>query len=246
VLLLTGTEPSLKKELVMLPVTTSTTNTTTTTLTPAAVTLTPVPVANLMPPEYNNKPPTVAVDPLAQMPLIVTTSTNIVSTPVTMHLGFDMSLPASPPTQSQQHSSNGFTHVASIPAMQPIKAEPSPPYGGYNNGMQMATGVPSIFDPLPATSLATTVMQNQMAKKEEKTVLPIVIQPTVNKPVNDGESVSICLWHVIRNLIIYKHAVLPGLPKKRLMYVNCTPPNQTSGNQSKHSLSSYENSDPLI
>jgi hypothetical protein len=76
--------------------------------------------------------------------------------------------------------------------MQPIKAEPSPPFGGYNNGMQMATGVPSIFDPLPATSLATTVIQNQMVKKEEKPVLPVVIQPTVNKPVNDGESAYRC------------------------------------------------------
>ncbi|XP_023724290.1 homeotic protein female sterile isoform X7 [Cryptotermes secundus] len=182
------TEPSLKKEPIMLPVTTST-NTTTTTAAPtvaSTVTLTPVPVANLMPPEYNNKPSTVPVDPLAQMPMIVTTASSIVSTPITMHPGFDMSLPASPPTP-QQHSSNGFTHVASIPAMQPVKTEEqSPPLGGYNNGMQMATGVPSIFDPLPATSLATTIMQNQVVKKEEKQVLPIVIQPTANKPVSDG------------------------------------------------------------
>jgi hypothetical protein len=122
------------------------------------------------------------------MPLIVTTSTSIVSTPVTLHPGFDMSMPASPPTQPQQHSSNGFAHVASIPAVQPIKAEePSPPLGGYSNGVQMATGVPSIFDPLPATSLATTMMQNQVVKKEEKPLLPIAVQPTVNKPVNDGE-----------------------------------------------------------
>jgi hypothetical protein len=111
--------------------------------------------------------------------------------------GFDMSLPASPPTP-QQHSSNGFTHIASIPAMQPIKTEePSPPLGGYNNGMQVATGVPSIFDPLPATSLATTVMQNQVVKKEEKQVLPIAMQPTANKPVGDGKSVSMHLYPVV-------------------------------------------------
>jgi hypothetical protein len=118
-----------------------------------------------------------------------------------MHPGFDMSLPASPPAP-QQHSSNGFAHVASIPAMQPIKTEePSPPLGGYNNGMQMATGVPSIFDPLPATSLATTVMQNQAVKKEEKQVLPIVMQPTANKPVSDGKSVSMHPYPVVIRIL---------------------------------------------
>jgi hypothetical protein len=59
--------------------------------------------------------------------------------------------------------------------------------------MQMATGVPSIFDPLPAASLANTVMQNQVVKKEEKPVLPTVMQPTANKPVSDGESACICV-----------------------------------------------------
>jgi hypothetical protein len=78
--------------------------------------------------------------------------------------------------------------------MQPVETEPSPPLGGYNNGMQMATGVPSIFDPLPATTLATTVIPSQVVKKEEKPVLPNVMQPTANKPVSDGE--SICLYTV--------------------------------------------------
>jgi hypothetical protein len=57
--------------------------------------------------------------------------------------------------------------------------------------MQMATGVPSIFDPLPPTTLATTVIPSQVLKKEEKPGLPTVMQPTANKPVSDGESTCV-------------------------------------------------------
>lgn len=187
----------MKKDSVTLPVMSTNTTTTVAPTIASTVTLTPVPVANLMPPEYN-KPPAVPVDPLGQAPLIVTTASSIVSAPITMHPGFDMSMPASPPLPQQQpqqsqqqpqqqHSSNGFTHVPSISAVQPIKGEPSSPLGAYNNGLQMATGVPSIFDPVPPNSLATTVMPSQAIKKEEKPVLPTVVQPTANKPVGDGE-----------------------------------------------------------
>ncbi|XP_069676900.1 homeotic protein female sterile isoform X3 [Periplaneta americana] len=190
---------SVKKEPVTHPsiaVTTSTNNiTTTVSAVVSTVTLTPVPTASLMPPEFNNKPanalPPVApisapVDPLAsnlpaQIPPTVTTTSNIVSAPITMHPGFDLS-----PSALQQHSSNGFSHVTNMPAVQPIKEESSPPLGGYNNGVQMATGVPSIFDPLPATSLAPTVMSTQVLKKEEKPVLSSIQQPTSHKPMNDG------------------------------------------------------------
>jgi hypothetical protein len=104
-----------------------------------------------------------------------------------MHPGFDMSMPASPPIPQPQHSTNGFPHVPSISAVQVIKGEPSSPLGGYN-GMQMATGVPSIFDPVPPNSIATTVMPSQAIKKEEKQVLPAVVQSAApNKPVGDGE-----------------------------------------------------------
>jgi hypothetical protein len=93
-----------------------------------------------------------------------------------------------PQQQQQQHSTNGFPHVTSISAVQVIKGEPSSPLGGYNNGVQMATGVPSIFDPVPPNSVATTVMPSQAIKKEEKPVLPAVVQPPApNKPVGDGE-----------------------------------------------------------
>jgi hypothetical protein len=51
----------------------------------------------------------------------------------------------------------------------------------------MATGVPSIFDPVPPNSLVTAVMPSQAVKKEEKPVLPAVVQPAANKPVGDGE-----------------------------------------------------------
>jgi len=125
------------------------------------------------------------------VPPIVTTASSIVTAPITMHPGFDMSMPASPPMPQQQpqqqHSTNGFPHVPSITAVQAIKGEPSSPLGGYNNGIQMATGVPSIFDPVPPNSLATTVMPSQTIKKEEKPVLPAVVQPAANKPVGDGE-----------------------------------------------------------
>ncbi|KAJ9590383.1 hypothetical protein L9F63_016574, partial [Diploptera punctata] len=139
-------------------------------------TVTPVATATLIKPEFNNKPinvlPPVApisapvVDPLAtnmpgQMPPVVTTASNIVSPAITMHPGFDMSMPSSPP----QHSSNGL----------------SP----YNNGVQMATGVPSIFDPLPPpTTITNTTMASQTVRKEEKPV--VVPQPVPSKPVPDN------------------------------------------------------------
>jgi hypothetical protein len=57
----------------------------------------------------------------------------------------------------------------------------------------MATGVPSIFDPVPANSVATTVMPSQAVKKEEKQVLQAVVQPAANKPIGDGESAVVCV-----------------------------------------------------
>jgi bromodomain-containing protein 4 len=134
-------EPAVK-EPIMLRVTS--TNTTTTTAAPAVastLTLAPVPVANQMPPEYNNNTTTAPVDHPAQVPLIADTL-------IIVHPGFGMSPPTSPPTP-QQHSSDGFPHVASIPAMQPTNREPSPLLGAQNHGMQMAKSMPSIFDPLP-------------------------------------------------------------------------------------------------
>jgi hypothetical protein len=90
------------------------------------------------------------------------------------------------PQPQPHHSTNGFPHVPSISAVQAIKGEPSSPLGGYN-GMQMATGVPSIFDPVPPNSIAAT-MPSQAIKKEEKPVLPAVVQSVApNKPVGDGE-----------------------------------------------------------
>jgi hypothetical protein len=193
---LTATEPKVpvKKDSVTLPVMSTNSTTTVAPTIASTMTLTPVAVANLMPPEYN-KLPAVPIDPLGQASLIVTTASSIVSAPITMHPGFDLSMSASPPMpQQQQHSSNGFPHVPSISAVQAtIKEEPSSPLGGYNNGIQMATGVPSIFDPVPANSLATTVVPSQAIKKEEKPVLLAVVQPTAYKPVGDGESAVVCV-----------------------------------------------------
>jgi hypothetical protein len=129
-------------EPIMLLVTTST-NTTTTTAAPrvaSTMTLAIVPVANQIPPDYN-KTTTAPVDFPEQVPLIADTF-------ITVHPGFGMSPPTSAPTP-QQHSSNGFPHVASIPAMQPTNREPSTPLGEQNHGMQMEKYRPSIFDPLP-------------------------------------------------------------------------------------------------
>lgn len=140
-------------------------------------TVTPVPTASLMPPEYNNKPinvlppvtpiSTPVVDPLAtnlpaQMPPVVTTASNIVNPAITMHPGFDMSMPSSPP----QHSSNGL----------------SP----YHSSVQMATGVPSIFDPIPPNSMVNTTMPSQTIKKEEKPILSPMMQPAPSKPIGDN------------------------------------------------------------
>ena len=170
-------EPVAKKEPVAVVTTTAAPAAAAVTTPVVTATVTPVPTASLMPPEYNNKPvnvlPPVApisapvVDPLAtnlpaQMPPVVTTASNIVNPAITMHPGFDMSMPSSPP----QHSSNGL----------------SP----YNNGVQMATGVPSIFDPLPPSSMANTAMPSQAIKKEEKPTLPPMPLPTPSKPIVDN------------------------------------------------------------
>jgi bromodomain-containing protein 4 len=93
-----GTESMVPVKMDFFPLPAMSTNSTTTvapTIAPT-VTLTPVPVANLMLPEYN-KPPAVPVDPLGQALLIVTTASSIVSAPITMHPGFDMSMPVIPP-----------------------------------------------------------------------------------------------------------------------------------------------------
>ncbi|GLH14085.1 Homeotic protein female sterile [Gryllus bimaculatus] len=147
------------------------------------------------------------------------TTASVINPPIAMHPGFDLSMNSSPPSlpplpqqqqlqqpptqppahppqptvvPPQQHTSNGFPHIASHPAItavqQPIKLESSSPGGGvYNNGppAPITTGVPSIFDPLPATSLAPTSIATHVVKKEEKPPITSVPQ-TVNKPVTDG------------------------------------------------------------
>ncbi|XP_066999162.2 bromodomain-containing protein 2 isoform X2 [Anabrus simplex] len=128
-------------------------------------------------------------------PTAVTTASSVINPPITMHPGFDISMSSSPPPISvpPQHSSNGFPHITSHPSISaapPVKLEPdTSPLGVFNNGSNppVATGVPSIFDPLPATTLAaTTVASHPVIKKEEKPTVPLVPVLVGGKPLNDG------------------------------------------------------------
>lgn len=115
---------------------------------------------------------------------------------------FDIPLTMASPLNSQQHSTNGFTHIASLSNIVPLKLErPTSPINNFNHSsnLNVPPAVPSIFDPLPICNLNSA---SQLQCKEENLNLQSVPKPNPTKQASEGLYCISILLTIIINLCI--------------------------------------------